>query len=270
MRVLVRSWNVFHGRTVPPGRSAHLEQAVRLVTEDGPDLVCLQEVPVWGLGRLERWSGMAAVTDTTIRAGLGPLPLPLWLTRRLTDIHHGRLRSFVTGQGNAVLVGPRLQVQETWGRVLNDRHFRRALARQERIELRVRLRWAIERRIAQAVRVVTEEGRPLFAVNIHASHVGSERRLADAELARAVAMAQRLAEPGEPIVLAGDFNITGEQSRTLAALVGAGWSPPGPDIDHVLVRGAVAGLLRVWPDHARRVGGRLLSDHPPVELEVEL
>jgi endonuclease/exonuclease/phosphatase family metal-dependent hydrolase len=28
--------------------------------------------------------------------------------------------------------------------------------------------------------------------------------------------------------------------------------------------------VRVWPDEERTVGGRLLSDHPPVEATIEL
>ena len=52
MGLLLRTWNLFHGNTVPPERRAHLEQMVRLATADEPDLVLLQEVPAWALGRL--------------------------------------------------------------------------------------------------------------------------------------------------------------------------------------------------------------------------
>ncbi len=50
--MLIRSWNLFHGNTTPPGRHAYLEEMVHLVTVDGPDVVCLQELPVWSLRRL--------------------------------------------------------------------------------------------------------------------------------------------------------------------------------------------------------------------------
>jgi hypothetical protein len=51
-------------------------------------------------------------------------------------------------------------------------------------------------------------------------------------------------------------------------LVAAGYSPPGPGIDHVLVKGAPASALVVWPVERRTVDERVLSDHPPVELYV--
>lgn len=270
MRLLVRSWNVFHGRTHPPGRTAHLEEAVRLALRDAPDVVCLQEVPVWGLRRLEGWSGMRAVTDTTVRAGLGPVPLPPRLTRALTDVHHGRLRSLLTGQGNALLVGDRLRIVETASAVLNDRHFRRERAVSVPLGPAGRLRWALEPRIAQAARLALPSGRTVVVLNVHASHLGKDGRVADAELERAAAFAEGLTQPEEPVVFAGDFNVTAERSATLAALVARGYSPPGPGIDHVLVRGAPALPLHVWPDEQRRLGPYVLSDHAPVEVVVEL
>jgi endonuclease/exonuclease/phosphatase family metal-dependent hydrolase len=71
-------------------------------------------------------------------------------------------------------------------------------------------------------------------------------------------------------VLAGDFNLTADRSATLRDLAGDEWgfSRPGPGIDHILVRGAAATPLRRWPDEQRAHGGRLLSDHAPVELEI--
>lgn len=271
MRLLIRSWNVFHGRTSPPGRSAHLEQAVSLVLRGGPDVVCLQEVPVWGLRRLAGWSGMKAITETTVPAGLGPLRLPLGVTRRVTDVHHGRLRSLVAGQGNAVLVGGGLEIVDTASLVVNDRAFRREHRHEASLERLSRLRWAVERRVAQAVRVEHAPGETVLLLNLHASHLGEGGRVADLELARIATFAETIARAGEPVVLAGDFNVMPEESRALAELVARGYSTPGPGIDHVLVRGIRSSPLHVWPDDERRVaGGRLLSDHPPVELTVDL
>ena len=54
--MLVRSWNLFHGNTLPPGRRSRLEEMVRLATADRPDVLCLQEVPLWAL----RGSGAGA------------------------------------------------------------------------------------------------------------------------------------------------------------------------------------------------------------------
>jgi hypothetical protein len=47
-----------------------------------------------------------------------------------------------------------------------------------------------------------------------------------------------------------------------------GYSDPPPGIDQILVRGLPASEPDVWPEERRRVGGRLLSDHAPVELRV--
>jgi endonuclease/exonuclease/phosphatase family metal-dependent hydrolase len=45
-----------------------------------------------------------------------------------------------------------------------------------------------------------------------------------------------------------------------------GYSAPGPGIDHVLVRGLPADEPLTWPEERRRVDGRLVSDHAPVEV----
>src|SRR4029078_10400187 len=67
MAMLVRTWNLFHGRHSPTGRRAFLRQMIELVTHDRPDVVCLQELPVWALGHLEDWSGMHATTAVARR-----------------------------------------------------------------------------------------------------------------------------------------------------------------------------------------------------------
>jgi endonuclease/exonuclease/phosphatase family metal-dependent hydrolase len=97
--MLVRTWNLFHGKPSPPGRSAFLRQMIELVIRDDPDVVCLQELPVWALSHLESWSGMHAATAVARR----PL-LPLGvLARAVTAIHHGLIRSAVEGEGDAIL-----------------------------------------------------------------------------------------------------------------------------------------------------------------------
>jgi endonuclease/exonuclease/phosphatase family metal-dependent hydrolase len=267
---LIRSWNVFHGRTQPPGRRAYLREAVELAVGDEPDVLCLQEVPIWGVSRLEAWSGMTAIGDETVRPALGLLPLPAALARRLTDLHHGFIRSALVGQANAVLVQRRLKVIEHLRLVLNDRGFRRQQSRLLGLDLRTRLLWAKERRLCQAVRIALPAGRALLVLNVHASHVGSDRRIADAELLRAADFAEELARPGDIVVLAGDFNISAARSRVLARLSGPGsFSAPGPGVDHILVRGAPASALGVWPPARRTVSNKLLSDHALVELSIE-
>ena len=242
MAMLVRSWNVFHGRTYPSGRRAYLEQAITLATRDDPDVLCLQELPLWSLGRLEAWSGMAVFSART-RHRLGQLG------RRPTDVHHGVLRSALTGQANAILVAKRLAVLEHRRRVLSGRL----------------VEWPQERRVSHGVRV-RAVGEEVVIVNLHLSHTG-QGRPAEAELRTTIAFAEELAQSGEPIVLAGDFNLT-SASEGLQELLAAGYSPSGPGIDHVLVRGMPSTPLFVWPVDRRTVDGRILSDHAPVELSV--
>ena len=69
-------------------------------------------------------------------------------------------------------------------------------------------------------------------------------------------------------MLAGDFNVRTTRSWTMAELRGWGFAGAGPGIDHALVRGAPAGPVVRWPDERRRLGGRLLSDHAPVEVRI--
>jgi endonuclease/exonuclease/phosphatase family metal-dependent hydrolase len=269
--LLVRTWNVFHGNAFPPERRAFLRDAVELVSADGPDLVCLQEVPAWALERLDEWSGMRAVGAVAARPRLGPFPSTAEIGRRIGSIHAGLLRSVFAGQANAILASPALRLlgeHETI--VLNDPSFRSAQARWLGLDLLTRLAWAKERRICHAVRVGLPDGRSALVANLHAT-ASRDRRVSDAELFRAAAFADALSEPGGVCILAGDFNVTAETSRTLDDLLGPEWgfSGPGPAVDHILVRGASPEAPLSWPVERRRAGGRLLSDHAPVEVRVE-
>jgi endonuclease/exonuclease/phosphatase family metal-dependent hydrolase len=258
--LLVRSWNVFHGRTDPPGRRAYLEQAIELATRDDPDVLCLQELPQWSLERLEEWTGMG-VSSARTRHRLGSLG------RRPTEIHHGRFRSSLTGQANAVLVARRHAVADHRTLVLNGRLFAAREARRLDLGVRVVLAWTNERRVAQALRITTASGSPFVLLHLHLTHL-RDRRLAEAELRRAVRFGEELAGD-DPLVVAGDLNLTAA-SPAMAELTAAGFSPAGPLIDHVLVRGAPSTELFVWPVERRTVDGRVLSDHPPVQLELAI
>jgi endonuclease/exonuclease/phosphatase family metal-dependent hydrolase len=253
---------------VPPGRKAFLEEMVRLASADRPDVLCLQELPLWALPELGRWSGMTAVTDVAQRATLGPLPSTPAVGRVLTEIHHGVLRSAFTGQGNAILLDPRLQVLEHRHVVLNPLSFRRYQAQRFRLGTLARLVWGKERRVGQAVRA-RREGGTLVIGNLHAT--GSrDKRLPEAELMRAASFVDGLAAPGECLLLCGDFNVD-TRTRTLAELCGPDWGFSGATptgIDHVLVRGLPARDPMRWPEARRTRDGLLLSDHAPVEREV--
>jgi endonuclease/exonuclease/phosphatase family metal-dependent hydrolase len=165
--VLIRTWNLFHGNTLPPQRRAFLREMVELVTRDEPDVVCLQEVPVWALQHLPRWSGMQSVAAVARRPRLGSAALG----RALTDIHHGLWRSAFTGEAGAILVAPHYELDEARSEVVG----RRPLCR-----------------VAHGVRL----DRGPYVVNFHTS--------ADPEQLARVA---ELAEAWPQAIVAGDANI---------------------------------------------------------------
>jgi endonuclease/exonuclease/phosphatase family metal-dependent hydrolase len=219
--LLVRTWNVFHGNTHPPQRRAFLQEMVELVTRDEPDVVCLQELPVWALAHLEAWSGMegvAAVART-------PRAVSARLGRWLTEVNHGMLRSALTGEADAILVAH--------GHALADARSQVASA-------------GGLRRNVHGVRVDD-----VYVANFHTS--------AAPEQLRAVA---EFVAGEERAVVAGDANVRPPYDLE-------GFSRPlAGSIDQVLVRGLPSSPPIAWPEERRRVGGRLLSDHAPVELTV--
>lgn len=231
MPLLVRSWNVFHGNTQPPGRRGHLREMVDLAVADGPDVLCLQELPVWSLPLLGAWSDMQSEAAVA-RPPLWPGALASWITR----LNQGLFRSAISGQANAVLVRRDHAVEDLGKRTISQR--------------------GRERRVVQAVRI---DGRLVLA-NLHATNDFRRADVPRAEVERARAFAESLARAGEPILLAGDFNVP--------SIALDGYSPAGEGIDQILVRGTPATRLRVWPRERRVANGVVLSDHAPVELWV--
>jgi endonuclease/exonuclease/phosphatase family metal-dependent hydrolase len=234
--VLIRSWNVFHGNTSPPTRRSYLEEMVRLASADAPDVLGLQEVPVWALRRLAGWSGMRVLGDIA----RGPrLPQPL--DRLVTGLNPGRFRSLFTGQANAILLRHELTALERSVVVLNETSFPGI--------------GAGERRICQLVRLERPAAGTFVLAHLHATHTPGN---AQAQAERAVEHLLALARPDEPAVMAGDFNLTPDLRHL-------GFTGEGPGIDHILVRGDDPSALEVWRDERRRLDGMLLSDHAPVE-----
>ena len=230
--MLIRSWNVFHGNAYPPGHRSHLAAMIRLAVADRPDVLCLQEVPLWALTRLERWSGMTARSVVTRRA-----VLPVRLAGLITRLHNGLFRSGLAGQANAILLRSGLEP-------LEHRSLRIDAGRDEQ-------------RHCHAIRL---DG--IVVANLHATNDFARPEIAAAEIVRAEAFIAELAGP-LPAVLAGDFNLRAEYLDELE-----GWSARGPGIDHVLVRGLSASPLLVWPQERRLQNGVVLSDHAPVEARV--
>ena len=258
--MLVRSWNLFHGNTVHARRHAYLDEMVSLATADDPDVLCVQEVPAWALGRF-------TAGDVATAPSLGPLPIPASVGRALTEPNNGLLRSLFAGQGNAIQVGPRLRVLHHDVETLNSRTFRNAEGKVLGLDLVMRLAWAKERRVVQALRLVNDDGRTLLVANAHCTS-SRDSRIPAVELQRVAQFALDLAEAGDVVVLAGDFNIAADDPVYELLTELWGFSRPGPGIDHVLVRGAEVSELRVWEPERREHGGVLLSDHAPVELEI--
>lgn len=175
--MLIRSWNVFHGRTHPPGRRIRLREMVELASQDGPEVLCLQELPLWALSRLESWSGMRSFSAVAKRT-----PVPRRLGGILQRRDPLRFRSGVTGQANAILLA-------------------RSLRPRAHASIRISAPGR-ERRVCHAVRL---EG--IVVGNVHASNDFRNPEVPRRELERAHALVQMLASAGEARVLAGDFNL---------------------------------------------------------------
>ena len=232
--MLVRTWNVFHGNAVPPRRRGFLREMVQLVSGDRPDLVCLQEVPVWALKHLEHWSGMQAAGAVAAEPRLGSAELGRWIT----ELHHGLFRSAFTGQANAILVSSRFTVSH---------------------ERTLMVSGSGERRVAQGLSL---DG-SIFVANVHVTGGA----YADEQLRLAADFVEEQAN--DQAILAGDFNLRPAGGKTYELLRGRRFSEPLPgSIDQILVRGLPVTPLAAWPDDRRRIGGVLLSDHAPVELTV--
>jgi len=258
--VIVRTWNLFHGNTVPPGRRRYVEEMIRLVTHDAPDFVCLQEVPPWAFQPIADWSGMQVWGEIAARPMLGPLPSTVELGRAITDLNPGLLRSGFEGQANAILVAPDRTILSRHVLTLNPLRFRLREARRLGLPLVELLAWGKERRQCMAVRL---EGGMVVA-NLHATKARNPW-IPDAELVRAAGWAARLAGDA-PAILAGDFNVDTARSVMIDQL--DGYTKAGPGIDHVVARGASTGPYDRWTPERRRLGQLALSDHAPVEVEV--
>jgi endonuclease/exonuclease/phosphatase family metal-dependent hydrolase len=170
MRVL--SWNLFHGRAVPPaGRDLHARFAAALA--DWPwDVALLQEVPPW-------WApGLARACDADARTALTSRNVPLpGLRRRLADRFPDVIKSG-GGGANTILVR---------GMTITDHR---------QVVLR---RWP-EQRVCHGVALA---GGPCCA-NLHAQVHSEERAQADIDRAAAATLHW---SAGGPAILGGDFNV---------------------------------------------------------------
>jgi endonuclease/exonuclease/phosphatase family metal-dependent hydrolase len=228
---LIRTWNVFHGNADPPRRDGYLQAMLQLASADRPDVLCLQELPVWSLLRIDDWTEMHAVRAIT-RPPLWPGRVSAWTTR----LHQGLFRSALAGQANAILVDRAYEVEDLGHERISDS--------------------GRERRLVQAVRI---DGR-LVVANLHATNAMHRPEVPRAELARARLFVEGVARSREPIVIAGDFNLRRPKLP--------GYTEGSDGIDHILVRGAKTSDPFVWPFEKRTHHGLVLSDHAPVDLRL--
>jgi endonuclease/exonuclease/phosphatase family metal-dependent hydrolase len=274
MTLLLRTWNVFHGKTSPPDDGLHLEAIVRLASSDRPAVLFLQEVPAWALERLGTWSDMTAITQITTKPLLGPLGRstrlgPVATARTSPNSRAGQIvRLIAGGQANAILLDLSTTVLSRASTVLNPRALRRPQSDRLGLSRVDRLKWARERRGCMALRVTLADGRTALLANLHTT--AYPEAVAELELEQALAFVDRVAQPEDVTIVAGDFNLAAAGSPRLTTLTeAAGYSGLGPWVDHIVVKGATASRAEHWPDARRRIDGRLLSDHAPLDVRID-
>ncbi len=209
MRVL--TWNLFHGRAVPPaGRDLQSEFATALAGWDW-DVALLQEAPPWWPPALARACGAEARSVPTSRNALPAL-------RRLVAERAPDLIKSNGGGANAILV----RVAGA-GSIVEHRS----------VLLR---RWP-ERRVCHAVALAGGT----WVANLHAQVHSAERAQADIERAAATVLAWA---GGGPALLGGDFNVRDPVVPGFEQLGGHG-------VDHVLGHGPRAAGVPEIPDRGR-------------------
>ena len=169
--MLVLTWNLFHGRSVPDAPREQLAAFAALLAGWEWDVALLQEVPPWWPPALGRASGASARTALTSRNWV--LPVSRWAARRRPDL----IKSW-GGGANAILVR---------GEAIGEHRVRTLRA------------WP-ERRVVHGVRL--ERG--WWVANLHATAHCEARARADLDLAVRTATEW---SAGAPMVLGGDLNL---------------------------------------------------------------
>jgi endonuclease/exonuclease/phosphatase family metal-dependent hydrolase len=199
MPLAVVTWNLYHGRSVPPARRDLLPDFAAALAGWDWDVALLQEVPPWWPPELARVAGAQERRVLTSRNQL--LPVRRALATRWPDL----MRSG-GGGCNAILV--------RGARILEHR--------------RLRLTVLPERRWLHAVRL--DSG--VWVGNLHATAHHPSRAAEEGLRAGAVMLGYA---GGAPAVLGGDFN---QRRPELRALELPGWRhAAGHDVDHIFVVG---------------------------------
>jgi endonuclease/exonuclease/phosphatase family metal-dependent hydrolase len=170
--MLVLTWNLFHGRSVPEAKHSLLEQFTDKISGWDWDVALLQEVPPWWPPRLAAASDATQRTVLTSRNAL--LPLRRWVAERRPDLAKSN-----GGGANAILVrGDEVVAHATR-----------------------RLRFRPERRMLHAV-ALRDAG--IWVANVHAT--ANPKPLARADMARCGETVARWAGDA-PALLGGDANV---------------------------------------------------------------
>jgi endonuclease/exonuclease/phosphatase family metal-dependent hydrolase len=221
MRLRVLTWNLMHGRARPSARRDLLDEFAEALGSWDWDVAALQETPPWWPAALAARLGAEQRSVLTSRNRL--LPVRRALATRWPDA----IRSS-GGGANAILSrGDRIVAHRT-----------RQLCRFP------------ERRVAHGVRLAAG----IWVGNLHAT--ADDEAAADRDARLAVRSLVGWAA-GEPVTLAGDFNLREPQLDGLH-LVGS------RDVDHIF---AGPGLTTVGDAEVLDRGE--LSDHPPLAATVE-
>ena len=168
-QVMILTWNLFHGRSLPPARQSLLPQFAASLAGWQWDVALLQEVPPWWPAQLARASAAEHRSALTSRNSLLAL-------RRAVARRDPELAKSNGGGCNAIL--SRMPIAE---------------------HAALRLRKWPERRVAQLARL--DDGTCL--ANFHAS---TRVPLAEDELRRLWKRAVAWAD-GQPLILGGDLNL---------------------------------------------------------------
>jgi endonuclease/exonuclease/phosphatase family metal-dependent hydrolase len=175
--VLIVTWNLFHGRSLPPSRGSLYRQFAEKLRVWEWDVALLQEVPPWWPRSLARDLGADQRTAATSRNSV-------LTVRRAIAERRPELAKSNGGGANAVLA-------------------REPIA----ADVSLRLRTWPERRVAQLVRLRSGA----CVANYHAS---ARVALAEDELTRLTDRALSWAG-GAPLVLGGDLNLRAPAPRDL-------------------------------------------------------
>jgi endonuclease/exonuclease/phosphatase family metal-dependent hydrolase len=235
----VLTWNLFHGRSVPPSKRDLLDRFAALLAGWEWDVALLQEVPPW-------WpAALADAADAEYRMALTSRNAGLWLRRQVGE-RWPELAKSNAGGCNAILAR-RTRAHGAPVGVIVD---------YEAIRLRL---WP-ERRVGQLVRLA--EG--TCVANVHAS---ARVALAEEELERLWRRALRFAN-GAPLVLGGDLNLR-------SPLMPERWADriadvAERDVDRIFARDLVAAGAAHRLERSISLDGEevQLSDHIPLLAEL--